>query len=114
MFKMWRKTLWCFFIVILIHFFKDLTQDILKIATPLDYFGNINEDLSLFSAGVQKTFMLFGFGSFAVELFLILFIPLTISTKKPTYYDLLIVIALLFLGIYFITALLLDPRFKIL
>ncbi len=44
--KLWKLMLLIISTFLALHFLKDITQDILKIQTPLDYMGDIQEDLS--------------------------------------------------------------------
>jgi hypothetical protein len=82
-FKIWRKSLPFLFIFILIHFLKDITQDILRISTPLDIFGDVKESISFLSKPVQLIFY-YGLGgfSFVVEVFLLIAIPKIVRRKE--------------------------------
>lgn len=110
-FKWWRKILPVLLVLVFIHFFKDITQDILKISTPLDLFGDVKEDLSSFPAFFQKLFVLLGIGSFIAEIFLLTSIPIVIRRKTVTLLEKIIWVVLFLLFIYFLIAILLDPRF---
>ena len=45
-YKIWKVLLPFIYLFVLIHFTKDITQDILKISSPLDIFGDAQEDIS--------------------------------------------------------------------
>ncbi|MFH1841104.1 MAG: hypothetical protein ABH807_03045, partial [Candidatus Shapirobacteria bacterium] len=45
-YKLWRKILPLILLFVSIHFLKDITQDVLRIPTFLDVFGDVKEDLS--------------------------------------------------------------------
>jgi len=96
-----------------IHFLKDITQDILKIKTPLDYLGNVNEDLSLFSPFIRTVFSTIAHLSFIGEVFLIFAIPMYIIYKKKSYLLKPIWIITVLILTYFLVATFLDPRFNI-
>lgn len=57
----WRKILPVIFILVLVHFLKDITQDILHIATQLDRLGDVKEDLSGFPPVIQTLYVVLGF-----------------------------------------------------
>jgi len=114
LYKLWRKLLPFVFIFILVHFLKDITQDILKIPTPLDYLGDVKEDLSSFPVLFQNIFMLFGVASFIAEAFLLVAIPVAIIRREITSLDRIIFLTFLALVAFFLLATLLDPRFSLL
>ena len=62
-FNIWRLLLPFLYIFILVHFLKDITQDILKISTPLDLFGDVKEDISFLST-TPDNFLLWSWRSF--------------------------------------------------
>ena len=100
------------FLFVFVHFLKDITQDILKTVTPLDLLGNVNEDLSSFPKIVQQGFMAIGYGSFLAEIFLILSIPFVLAGKGGRKLKVAIWCVVIAMIVYFITATLLDPRFR--
>jgi hypothetical protein len=112
-FKAWRTILPFVYLIVLVHFLKDITQDILRIPTPLDLLGDIKEDLSLFPALIQKFFGLLGIGSFMAELFLLVSIPVVIKRREFTFLEKIVGVVIVALLLFFLTATLLDPRFKI-
>lgn len=101
------------FVFFFIHFLKDITQDVLKIKTPLDYFGNVNEDLSLFSSFIKSILNGMGYLSFFGEIFLIIAIPIHIFRKKKDYLLKSIWIITALIIVYFLVATFLDPRINI-
>ncbi|MBI5414397.1 hypothetical protein HZA38_02685 [Candidatus Peregrinibacteria bacterium] len=88
---------------------KDITQDILRIPTPLNSLGNIQEDFSQFPNWFEWFFFLLGTVSFLVEIFIIIAIPL-ILIKKKTDFIKYIVGSVCFLILYFLCAALFDPK----
>lgn len=114
LFRLWQKFLIVIFVFVVIHFAKDITQDILHIATPLDIFGDAKEDLSFLPNSLQKIY-LYGLGgfSFLAELILIFYLPKLWKEEKLTKTGKLVIFLVLFLLIFFVTATLLDPRYNI-
>lgn len=112
-FKLWRRLLPFLYVFVFIHFLKDITQDILKIPTPLDLFGDVKEDLSSFSIFAQNLFMLLGVSSFIAEAFLLVAIPAVIRKKRVTLLEKTIFVVVVALILFFLMAILLDPRFRI-
>jgi len=112
LFKIWRFILPFLFIFFLIHFLKDITQDILKITTPLDIFGDAKEDLSFLSPTLQNIF-LYGLGglSFLAEIFLLISIPVVLKRKKFSKLEKVVFITIVLLVLFFIICTLLDPRY---
>ena len=96
-----------------LHLAKDITQDILRLGTPLDYLGNVQEDLSIFPSIVKQSFTIFGFISLALELAVIICVIL-FFTHPSKYFRLLrpILVVPGILLFYFLIAVLLDPRFN--
>jgi len=109
-FQLWRKILPFLYVFVVVHFLKDVTQDILKISTPLDLLGNIQEDLSQLPEIVQRLFFGVGVGSFIAEIFLLIAIPVVIKRKEITPLEKGVIFVFLSLVIYFAVAALLDPR----
>jgi len=112
--RIWKKLLPLFFVFVLVHFLKDLTQDIFKIATPLDLLGDAKEDLSQLPPSIQKMYM-FGLGglSIAAEVFLLVTIPKVWKITEFTKLDKSILVIFFLLILFFITAIILDPRYNI-
>lgn len=113
LYKIWRFFLPIIFLIVWVHFLKDITQDILKISTFLDLLGNINEDLSAFPPLIQKIIIALGFVSFGVETFLIMAIPKVIKDKGRSKLEPYVIGSLLILVIYFISVVLMDPHYRI-
>ncbi len=95
------------------HFIKDITQDILKVSTPLDLLGDVKEDLTSFPTHIQQGFYSLGIVSFLAEAFLLISIPVVYRKKTTISLEKSIYIVLIMLFLYFVTAILLDPRFRI-
>lgn len=114
LFKIWRFVLSFLFLFVLIHFLKDITQDILKIKTPLDIFGDVKEDLSGLPTVAQSLYF-YGLGSlsFLAEGFLLVSIPIVLKRKKFSKLEKYVVIAIVFLFVFFLIATMLDPRYKL-
>lgn len=110
--KIWRKSLPFIFLIVLAHFLKDITQDILKVPTFLDLIGNVNEDLSVFPKFIGQIIIVLGYVSYVFEAFLIVSIPKVIKGKANTRLEKYVIVTLLFLAIYFITVILMDPRYR--
>ena len=106
----WKLSLYFLFIFFFLHFLKDITQDILHIATPLDSLGNINEDLSVLSPGMQTIFTGLAYFSYALEVILIVSISKALRTKKITQYDKIALGGTFMMGIIFILFALTDPH----
>jgi hypothetical protein len=100
-------------VITLIHFLKDITQDILKIPTILDVFGNIQEDLSHLPHWLQLFIFSAGVGSFLAEIFLLISIPLIKCRRETSTLEKWVAGVVIFMLIYFPIVILLDPRFKI-
>lgn len=110
--KISRNILLLVFIFVVVHFLKDITQDVLKIPTILDIFGNANEDISGFPKVIQGIFVGIGYVSFLVEIFLIITIPFVLRKKGKTKLEKVVWVIIILLVIYFITVILLDPRYS--
>ena len=113
LYRIWRTSLPFIFIVILVHFIKDITQDILKIPSPLDLLGDVQEDLSIFPIYARSIFVGLGISSFFAEAFLLISIPLLMKKNIPRVLEKVVWVILAILFLYFVIATLLDPRFKI-
>lgn len=105
--------LWLIFVAILIHFLKDITQDILQISTPLDIFGNVKEDLSGFPQIIKIGFFILGIISFLSEIFLLISIPFVNLYKTGHKLEKFVWLNTCFILVFFISAILLDPRYSI-
>jgi hypothetical protein len=100
-------------IIVLTHFLKDITQDILKIPTFLDTFGNIQEDVSWLPIWTQHLIFGAGISSFLAEIFLLISIPIVKNRKKKSSLEKWVVGAIIFMFVYFPIVFLLDPRLKV-
>ena len=99
-------------VITLIHFLKDITQDILRIPTILDVFGNIQEELSHLPYWIQLLIYCAGIGSFLAEIFLLISIPIIKHRRETSTLEKWVIEVVLFMLIYFPLVILLDPRFK--
>lgn len=111
--KIWLFFLPVVFLIVFVHFLKDITQDILKIPTFLDLLGNVNEDLSLFPPPIRQIITTLGLVSFVIEAFLIVTIPKVIKNKENSKLEKYVIGTLLFLIIYFISVTLMDPHYHL-
>jgi hypothetical protein len=109
--RFWRKILPILWVVVFIHFLKDITQDILQITTFLDWFGNIQEDLSGLPFLVRDFIIASGYLSFFGEIFLLVAIPIVKKRNSFSKLEAWIIGVLIFMLIYFPIVLFLDPRF---
>ncbi|MEI7578674.1 MAG: hypothetical protein WCJ58_01385 [bacterium] len=96
------------FIIILIHFLKDITQDILGIATPLDALGDIQENITQFPTWLAWLWYWAMVNTFFGEFILILLIPKYLfntigRTEKFLIVGLLVYIPIMFLCAYFLS-----------
>ena len=98
-------------VITLIHFLKDITQDILRIPTILDVFGNIQEDISRLPYWIQLLIFSAGIGSFLAENFLLISIPIIIHRSETSTLEKWVVGVVIFMLIYFPLVILLDPRY---
>jgi len=111
LYKIWKFFLPFIFIIVFVHFLKDITQDILKIPTFLDLLGNVNEDLSEFPLFIQWIIISLGYLSFGIEVFLVVTIPQIIKDKNHAKLEKYIIASFIFLVAYFISVTLIDPRY---
>lgn len=111
--SIWRLCLRLIFVFVIIHFLKDITQDILRVSTPLDIFGDAKEDLSFLPNSLQNIY-LYGLGgfSFVAEAILIFSIPKVWKEEKLSKLGKLVIFLIFYLVIFFISAILLDPRYN--
>lgn len=108
-----KKFLAVLWFIVLIHFLKDLTQDVLQISTKLDTFGDIKEYLDWLPAWAQNIYLyVFGGLSILAELTLLITIPIFLVRKETKLTYRLILYSFWYLVIFFLTATLLDPRFN--
>jgi len=109
----WRLLLPFLYVFILVHFLKDITQDILKIPTFLDLFGDVKEDLSSLPVFAHNLFMFLGVSSFIAEAFLLISIPVVLKRKESAFLEKVVQVVTLALLLFFLVAILLDPRFRL-
>ena len=82
----------------------------MNISTPLDYLGDVKEDLTRFPEFVRNLFIVFGYLSFILEIILIFAIPIFLRNISKLFLSRLILVMVLILSIYFIAVILLDPN----
>jgi len=111
-FKLWRLMLIPIYILVVFHFLKDITQDILQIPTILDFLGDVNEDLSRLPETLVWFYHWAMVNTFFIELFLLVAIPKCWKTKQSSKLDLAILISLFYLLAMFSLATLLDPKYQ--
>jgi|SRR3989339_636479 len=109
--QIWRSFLVVVWVVVLIHFLKDITQDILRIPTILDVFGNIQEDISWLPQYLQYLVYGAGIGSFLAEIFLLISIPIVRKNNTLRKLEMWVAGVVIFMLIYFPVVFFLDPRF---
>lgn len=110
-FRAWQIFLVPVFVFVVIHFTKDVTQDLLGLPTYLDVFGDIKEDISRFSFPFTWFYHWFMVNTFFLELFLLIYTPKTWQRKYFSRVDTVILASIIYLIVAFATAILLDPRF---
>ncbi|PJE63073.1 hypothetical protein COU88_01520 [Candidatus Roizmanbacteria bacterium CG10_big_fil_rev_8_21_14_0_10_39_6] len=98
-------------VITLIHFLKDIAQDILRIPTILDVFGNIQEDICRLPYWIQLLIFSAGVGSFLAEIFLLISIPIIKHRKETSTLEKWVVGVVIFMLIYFPVVIILDPRY---
>jgi len=111
MLRIWRSFLVAVWAVALVHFLKDITQDILHIPTFLDMLGNIQEDISWLPKYLQWLVYGAGIGSFLAEIVLLIAIPIVKKGERFSRLEGWIVGIIVFMLIYFLVVIILDPRF---
>ena len=110
--KLWKLILIPVYVLVALHFVKDITQDILQIPTILDWLGNVNEDLSRLPETLVWFYHWAMVNTFFVELFLLIAIPKCWRSKRSSKLDLVILISLFYLLAMFSLATLLDPKYQ--
>ena len=97
----------------LIHFSKDITQDLLHIPSPLDIFGDVQEDLSSLPRSIGNLITLANIGSFVGEAFLLFSIPIVLKRKRFSRLEFIVIVITVLMLAYFLLVLSLDPRFRL-
>lgn len=108
-FSLWKALLIPIFIFVALHFFKDITQDLLGVPTVLDLMGDVNEDLSNFHPYALWVYHWFMVNTIILEVFLVVIIPKTWLRKNFAKVDLLTLFSVLYLFAALFVAYLLDP-----
>ncbi len=93
-YKIWKTSLIFFFVLVCLHFLKDITQDILSVPTVLDNLGNIEENINYFPMWLTWLYHWAWVNAFFAELAIILLIPLKFKETSFNKKDLLIVVCL--------------------
>jgi hypothetical protein len=107
-----RRVLLIFaWLVICVHFLKDVTQDILQIPTALDILGNVEEKVDHLLFMIQFFIYIAGVGSFLSEIFLLVAIPIVLRGRGSTKLARLTSTTLVCLIVYFAVIVFFDPRF---
>ena len=91
-------------IIMLIHFLKDMTQDILGIPSVLDLFGNIQENTSTFPIWLEYLYHWAMVNTFIGELILIFLIPKYIFKTINRLEKLLIIGFIFYIPLIFLLA----------
>lgn len=108
-----KKFLAVLWLIVLIHFLKDITQDVLQVSTTLDMFGDIKENLEWLPAWAQNIYLyVFGVLSILAELTLLITIPVSLLKKETKLTNRFISYNFWYLMLFFFVAVLLDPRFN--
>lgn len=111
LYKIWKALLPFIYVYVLIHFAKDITQDILRISSPLDIFGDAKEDISFLPKFLQLVFY-YGLGGFSFFTggFLLIAIPKIIRLNKITKLEKWTIAGVLYLFIFLGVCIILDPN----
>ena len=80
--KLARLILLFIYFIVLLHFLKDIAQDLLKISTPLDLLGDTQEDLARFPVLIKSLFLVAGILTYFIEAALLALIPYFFVTKS--------------------------------
>lgn len=105
-FTLWKIILVPIFILLLLHFLKDITQDVLGIPTILDLMGNIQEDISGFSQWLVWLYHWAWVNAFFIQPILLYLISKTWRSEKFGNNDKVILGLLGYIGVLIIIALL--------
>lgn len=111
-FRAWKFFLIPVFVFIVIHFMKDITQDLLGLPTVLDYFGDANEDLSNFHPYTTWVYHWFMVNTILLEIFLIIAIPKIWLRSIFSRIDIYAFLSIMYLTVAFFLAILLDPKLR--
>jgi len=96
------------FFVVLIHFLKDITQDLFGISTILDNLGNIEEDISAFPLWLEYFYHWTMVNTVIGEIVLLVLIPKYIFRSISVFEKRLIIGFLLYIPSMFFVAFLLS------
>ena len=112
-FIVWKIFLIFIYFFALVHFLKDITQDVLEIPTVLDVFGNIHENLNGFPEAFVWVYHWAMVNPFFVEFFLLVTVPGAWKRREFTKLDAIILVAIIYVTTMFFLATYLDPRFNL-
>ena len=112
LFRLWRIILVPIYILVVIHFAKDITRDLLEIPTFLDKLGNVEENLIHLPEKIIWFYHWAMVNTLFIEMFLLFAIPKSWRNKCFTQIDLIIFVLLFYLLAMFSLATFLDPRYQ--
>jgi hypothetical protein len=106
-----KAALWLAYVAVLIHFIKDITQDIFRISSPMDKFGNIEENISFLPVFLQKAYF-YGLGglSFLAEILLLVYLPKIIIERSTRTDRMIVRYSFLYLCLFLLLCAVLDPK----
>lgn len=106
--KYTRILLLIVWIIVLVHFLKDVTQDLFGLATILDNLGNIEEDISSFPLWLEYLYHWAMVNTVIGEIILIMLIPKYIFKAISSLEKRLIIGFLIYIPVMFFIAYLLS------
>lgn len=106
--KYTRILLLIVWIIVLVHFLKDVTQDLFGLATILDNLGNIEEDISSFPLWLEYLYHWAMVNTVIGEIILIVLIPKYIFKAISSLEKRLIIGFLIYIPVMFFIAYLLS------
>lgn len=92
------------FVILLIHFLKDVTQDILNVNSSLDRLGDIQEDISNFPTWLKWLYYWAMVNTFLWEAVLLALIPKKLWGKSKKNEDNIIIFGIIYIIIMFVIA----------
>ncbi|MFA7300815.1 MAG: hypothetical protein WC069_00695 [Candidatus Shapirobacteria bacterium] len=104
----WRFLIIPLFVVTILHFIKDITQDILGVSTFLDKIGDINENISNFPVWLTWLYHWAMVNTFFMEGALLVTLPLDWKNKRFTKFSIINISMVLYIIALFIVAYLLQ------
>ncbi len=107
--KIRKIVIWIILIFTFIHFLKDITQDIFRIPTVLDYFGNIQEDITNYSPFSKTIYLTVAYLSGFTEIMIIWFCIQYIRQANQVIFRNTLLLLSVLLSIYLLFAFY-DPK----